>query len=73
VPPVAMRVAAIVMRVLNPAVARQIQMGLVMDTRVQAFDTTQTRRRYPSIQMTRLEEVVRRDFANVPSVRCTWT
>jgi uncharacterized protein YbjT (DUF2867 family) len=72
VPPLAMRVGALVMRVLNPAVARQIQMGLVMDTRAQAFDMAETHRRYPSIPSTCLDEVVRRDFASVPRVGWTW-
>jgi uncharacterized protein YbjT (DUF2867 family) len=72
VPPIALRLAAIVMRLVNPGVARQIQMGLVMDTAPQAFDAIETRRRYPSIPVTCLDQVVRRDFANMPSVSCTW-
>jgi uncharacterized protein YbjT (DUF2867 family) len=72
VPPVAMRLAAVVMRFVNPGVARQIQMGVVMDTAPQAFDAIETRRRYPSITVTCLDQVVRRDFANVPRARATW-
>ena len=66
VPLAAMRLMAIAMRPLNPNMARQIQAGIVMDTRPQAFDALQTRKRYPSIPVTRLTEVVRRDFANSP-------
>jgi uncharacterized protein YbjT (DUF2867 family) len=65
-PLAAMRLMAIVTRPLNPSMARQIQAGIVMDTRPQAFDALQTRKRYPSIPITRLTEVVRRDFGNSP-------
>ena len=64
VPPLAMRLAALAMRVANPSMARQIQAGFVMDTRPQAFDALETRRRYPAIPVTSLGAVVRRDFGN---------
>jgi uncharacterized protein YbjT (DUF2867 family) len=64
VPLAAMRLMAMAMRLLNPSMARQIQAGIVMDTRLQAFDAVQTRQRYPSIPVTRLTDVVRRDFVN---------
>jgi hypothetical protein len=38
----------------NPAMARQIQAGVVMDTQPQAFDASATRRRYPSIPVTKV-------------------
>lgn len=63
IPPVAMRLMGVVMSLVNPGMARQIQMGVIMDTRPQAFDALATRRRYPSIPVTSLDEVVRRDFA----------
>ena len=63
IPPAAMRLMAIVMKLVNPALARQIQMGVIMDTRPQAFDASETRRRYPSIPATSLIEVVQRDYA----------
>ena len=66
VPTVAMRLMAVVMSLVNPEMARQIQMGVIMDTRPQAFDASETRRRYPSIPVTNLDEVVRRDFAAAP-------
>jgi NADH dehydrogenase len=64
IPPAAMRVMAVVMSLANPGMARQIQMGVIMDTRPQAFDALETRRRYPSIPVTSLIEVVKRDYAN---------
>ena len=66
VPLAAMRLTAIVMRPLNPSMARQIQAGIVMDTRPQAFDALETRKGYPSIPVTRLTDVIRRDFVNSP-------
>lgn len=65
IPPVAMRLMAVVMSLVNPAMARQIQMGVIMDTRPQAFDASETRRRYPSIPVTSLTKVVKRDYADV--------
>lgn len=63
IPPLAMRLVALAMRLVNPSTARQIQAGIVMDTRPQAFDAGEARRRYPSIPVTSLAQVVRRDFA----------
>jgi uncharacterized protein YbjT (DUF2867 family) len=66
VPLAAMRLMTIAMRPLNPSMARQIQAGAVMDTVPQAFDALPIRARYPSIPITRLGDVVRRDFVNAP-------
>ncbi len=55
-----MRLMAVLMRPANPALARQIQASVVMDTRDMSFDPTDTSR-YPSIPLTRLADVVRRD------------
>lgn len=63
IPLIAMRLAAVTLGMVNPGLARQIRAGIVMDTRPQAFDASETRRRYPSIPMTSLREVARRDFA----------
>jgi NADH dehydrogenase len=63
-PPAAMRAGAVVMSLLNPSMARMIKAAIVMDTQPQAFDASQTRKRYPSIPVTSLGDVVRRDFAN---------
>jgi NADH dehydrogenase len=66
IPPVAMRLMAAAMGIVNPEMARQIQMAILMDTLPQTFDASDTSRRYPSISLTQLDEVVRRDFANLP-------
>lgn len=75
IPPLAMRLTAILMGRLNPSLARQIQAGIVMDTTPMAFDASEVRRRYPSVPVTSLADVVRRDFVggrnvdrNVPRV-----
>jgi len=68
IPRVAMRLIGIPMIFVNPEMARQIQMGVIMDTRPQAFDAAVTRRRFPSIPVTSLNEVVRRDFVPVRGV-----
>ena len=57
-----MRVMAALMRPINPALARQIQAGVVMDTQDMTFDARDLTRRYPSIPLTSLAEVVRRDW-----------
>ena len=66
VPPGAMRVMAVLMKLINPTMARQVQAGIVMDTRPQAFDALETRNRYPSIPVASLADVVRRDFRDSP-------
>jgi NADH dehydrogenase len=66
VPLAGMRVGAFVMKLVNPGLARLMQSGIVMDTQPQAFDSSPTRRRYPSIPLTTLAEVVRRDYADSP-------
>jgi uncharacterized protein YbjT (DUF2867 family) len=58
-----MRVLSVLMRPVNPTLARQIQAGVVMDTRDMTFDPADLVRRYPSIPLTSLAEVVRRDYA----------
>jgi uncharacterized protein YbjT (DUF2867 family) len=64
-----MRLGSIVARPISPAMARQIQAGLIMDTQPQAFDASATRQHYPSIPVTSLAEVVRRDFGEPAYVR----
>ncbi|MBO0773573.1 MAG: SDR family oxidoreductase [Actinobacteria bacterium] len=68
IPRALMRLTATVARPVNPALARQIQAALIMDTQPQAFDASATRRLYPSIPSTSLAAVVRRDFAGSPDV-----
>ncbi|CAN5312280.1 hypothetical protein BH24ACT19_BH24ACT19_18580 [soil metagenome] len=57
-----MRLMSVLMRPVKPALARQIQAGVVMDTHDMSFDPSETGRRYPSISLTSLAEVVRRDY-----------
>lgn len=57
-----MRVMAVLLRPVKPTIARQIQAGVVMDTRDMTFDAAETMRRYPSVVPTRLAEMVRRDY-----------
>jgi NADH dehydrogenase len=64
IPLTAMRLMAVALRLVNPGMARQIQMGVVMDTRPQAFDALDTRRKYRSIPITSLIDVLKRDYAD---------
>lgn len=57
-----MRLMAVLMRALNPMLARQIQAGVVMDTWDMAFDPSDTCRCYPAIALTSFAEAVRRDY-----------
>jgi uncharacterized protein YbjT (DUF2867 family) len=62
VPPAAMRVAALLMPMIDPSISRQIRAGLVMDTAPMARDDTEFRQRYPKIPVTNLAQVVKRDY-----------
>lgn len=57
-----MRLGSIVAKPISPAMARRIQAGLTMDTQPQAFDASATRRHYPSIPVTNLATVLKRNF-----------
>src|SRR5215204_499840 len=57
-----MRLMSVLMRPINPTLARQIHAGVVMDTYDFSFDPSETSRRHPSILPTSLAEVVRRDY-----------
>lgn len=59
-----MRVASALLRPINPVVAGQIRAGVVMDTTDWTFDGGDRARRYPSIPLTTLAEVVRRDHVS---------
>lgn len=63
VPLPVMRLMSVLMRPVNPALARQIQAGVVMDTKDMTFDSSETRDRYPLIPSTSLSEIVRRNYA----------
>lgn len=58
-----MRVMATLLRPLNPTLARQIQAAVVMDTTDMSFDPTALRQRFPSMPVTTLDDVVRRNYA----------
>jgi len=62
VPLPAMRALAVLLRPVNPTIARQIRAGVVMDTRDMTFDPTETARRYPTIAPTPLAHVVALDY-----------
>jgi len=57
-----MRLMSVLMRPINPTLARQIHAGVVMDTYDFSFDPSETSRRHPSIPLMSLAEVVRRDY-----------
>jgi uncharacterized protein YbjT (DUF2867 family) len=57
-----MRVMSVVMRPVNPALARLIRAGVDMDTQDMSFDPVEVMHRYPSIPLTPLAEVVRRNY-----------
>jgi NADH dehydrogenase len=61
VPLPVMRLASVLMRPINPVIARQIRAGIVMDTVDMSFDARDRSQRYPAIPITTLAEVVRRD------------
>jgi NADH dehydrogenase len=58
-----MRAMSVFMRPINPTMARQIASGVIMDTRKMSFDATESRCRYPSIPVTSLADVVRREYS----------
>jgi uncharacterized protein YbjT (DUF2867 family) len=60
-----LRLMSVLMRRINPAVARQAGAAVVMDTTDMAFHPAETRRRFPGITPTTLAEVVRRDYVDV--------
>ena len=62
VPLPAMRLMSVLMRPVKPALARQIQAGVVMDTQDMSFNAAETQRRYPSIALTSLADALRRDY-----------
>jgi NADH dehydrogenase len=63
VPRPMMRLASVVMRVINPTLARQIQGGVVMDTTDMTSKGADRARRYPAVPVTTLAEVVRRNLS----------
>lgn len=62
-----MRVMAHAMRPFNLVMARHVQTGVVIHTRDTSFDAMETRRRFPSIPVTTLAELLREEQANAKS------
>ncbi|MEO8288715.1 MAG: SDR family oxidoreductase [Chloroflexota bacterium] len=58
-----MRVMSVLMRPVNPTLARQIQAAVIMDTKNMSFDPSEMQRRYPSLSLTTLSEMVKREYA----------
>jgi uncharacterized protein YbjT (DUF2867 family) len=58
-----MRLMAVLMRPVNPMLARQVQAGVVMDTHDMTFDRPEANSRRASVPLTSLAEVVARDYA----------
>lgn len=57
-----MQMMSVLMRPVNPTLARQAQAGVVMDTQDMSFDPSEIARRYPSVSLASLADVVRRDY-----------
>jgi uncharacterized protein YbjT (DUF2867 family) len=58
-----MRLMAVLMRPVNPTLARLVQAGVVMDTHDMSFDPPAADVRHASVPPTTLAEVVARDYA----------
>ena len=56
-----MRVMSILMQPVNPALSRQIRLGVYMDTANLSYDMTETLKLFP-LPMTRLEELVQQHY-----------
>ncbi len=63
VPLPVLRLMSVLMRPVNPSLARKIQASIVMDTHDMTFDASEFQRHYPSISLSSLAEVVKRDYA----------
>ena len=59
-----LRAMSSLMKPFNPTMAGLAKASVVMDTRDMTLDASETRARYPSVAMTRLADVVRKDYAN---------
>ncbi|MBF6612942.1 MAG: SDR family oxidoreductase [Chloroflexi bacterium] len=59
-----MRIMSVLMKPLNPTVARQIGSGVIMDTKKMSFDATESRRPYPTVPLTSLTGVIKRDYVS---------
>ena len=64
VPLALLRTMSMLMKPFNPTMAGLADASVVMDTRDMTFDASGTRGRYPSVAMTHLADVVRKDYAD---------
>jgi NADH dehydrogenase len=62
VPRPMMRLASVVMRVINPTLARQIQSGVLMDTMDMTSKGADRARHYPAVPVTLLADVVKQNL-----------
>lgn len=61
VPLPAMRLMSVLMRAINPAMARLTQAGILMDTIDMSWDPSANRKRYPWLPQTPLSEVLKKE------------
>jgi hypothetical protein len=62
-----MRLMSLMMRPLKPDVAAMIQGGIAFDTVDMTFDTSDLRRRFPQVELTRMADVVGRQRTATPA------
>jgi hypothetical protein len=62
VPLAMMKLLSVALRPVQPAVARQIQAGVIMDTCDMTCDASDSQRRYPAVMPTSLADMIRRDY-----------
>jgi NADH dehydrogenase len=67
VPLLMMRLMSLMMRPLKPDVAAMIQGGIAFDTVDMTFDTSDLRRRFPQVELTRMADVVGRQRTATPA------
>jgi NADH dehydrogenase len=62
-----MRLMSLVMRPLKPDVAAMIQGGIAFDTVDMTFDSSDLRRRFPQVELTRMADVLGRQRVAIPA------
>ena len=62
-----LRAMSSLMKPFNPTMAGLARASVVMDTRDMTLDASETRARYPSVAVTYLADLVRKDYADRPS------
>ncbi len=71
VPLAMMRLSYLMMRPFKPDVAGMIQAGIAFDTVEMSFDASQLRRRFPQVELTKIDDVLVRQFATASSSAAT--